>query len=147
MKKNAKKGFTTLELVVVIVVVAALAAALAVSLVIVGGMNDELAKMQAQNAQQLEDLQELINNQNYMTAEDFQNKLEEALSKIESISSADVELAVSQAILAYLQNNPINNGLTAEDVTKLVADALENIDTGMSEEDIRDIINDVLSGK
>lgn len=132
MRKN-KKGFTLVELVIVIAVIAILAGVMIA--VFANVVNDakesaELQEMkQAELQQKMEDITAKLENADWLSWEDIEVAIAEGLEGVEAGASAEkVEEAIDAAIKKY-------------------ADSLGSGNTGVTEEQIKYIIENSLSGQ
>lgn len=123
MKTNNKKGFTVVELVIVIAIIAVLAAVLIPTFASIIKKAEESAYLQERTNQQIQDLTEKIENNNYMTWEDFEEKLAEALASLENPTADQIK----EAVLAAIGGDKFNTtGLTEEQVRIIIDKALES---------------------
>ena len=132
MRKN-KKGFTLVELVIVIAVIAILAGVMIA--VFANVVNDaresaDLQEMkQAELQQKMEDITAKLENADWLSWEDIEVAIAEGLEGVEAGASAEkVEEAIDAAIKKY-------------------ADSLGSGNTGVTEEQIKYIIENSLSGQ
>lgn len=123
MKTNNKKGFTIVELVIVIAIIAVLAAVLIPTFASIIKKAEESAYLQERTNQQIQDLTEKIENNNYMTWEDFEEKLAEALASLGNNPDPD---QIKQAVLDAIGDKFNTTGLTEEQVRKIIDKALES---------------------
>ena len=161
-----KKGFTRNELVILIAVVVALAAILIPSLVSIVKKTKENAAMQDQINEQLGQITDKIENQDYVSKAEFEAKLAEELAKLNEQLQADS--ANKGALINGLQDklneaveklNSMNQALTKEEVEEMITKALENQLTAtqvqeivkealkdvVSEQEIKDIVKDAIA--
>ena len=128
---KSKKGFTIVELVIVIAVVAILAAVLIPSFSSLIKKANNSAYLQERTNQQIADLAEKVENQDFLTWEDLEAKLAEELAKIPATATPEemktaVEKATTTAVADFekaLKNN--NSALTEAQVKAIVEKALE----------------------
>ena len=126
MKRILKKGFTLVELVIVIAVIAVLAAVLIPTFSSIIKQAEQSAYLQERTNQQLQDLIEKINNQNYMTWEDFESKLAEELAKLETSDDTELLNKLQERIDAAISAlNNADKGLTEDQIEKIIQKALE----------------------
>ena len=118
---KTKKGFTIVELVIVIAIIAILAAVLIPTFANVIKKANDSAYEQERTNQQIADIIEKVDNSNYLTWEDFEKALAEALAGI--TGTVDNE-AIKTAIVAALAGYDAT-GLTEEQVQKIIEKALE----------------------
>ena len=123
MKTNNKKGFTVVELVIVIAIIAVLAAVLIPTFASIIKKAEESAYQQERTNQQIQDLTEKIENNNYMTWEDFEEKLAVALASLGNNPTAD---EIKEAVLDAIGDKFNTTGLTEEQVRKIIDKALES---------------------
>ena len=126
MKRSNKRGFTLVELVIVIAVIAILAGVMIATFA--GVVNDakESAKLQeAQQAelnQKIEDVTAKLENAEWLGWEDFENELAAQLAAHDQVTSD----AINDALKAYAESNAnANTGLTEDQVKTIVERALE----------------------
>ena len=126
MKTNRKHGFTIVELVVVIAIIAVLAAVLIPTFTSIIKKANDSAYLQEKTNQRLEDLAEKVENQNYLSWEDFEVKLAEKLSKLTEENTTTVKTAVDEALKEYMKDDiGQQTGLTEDQVKKIIDKALE----------------------
>ncbi|MBR0235073.1 MAG: Ig domain-containing protein [Clostridia bacterium] len=118
--RKQKKGFTVVELVVVIAIVAVLAAVMIPTFTSIIRKANDSAYLQERTNQQLQDLIEKVENQNYLTWEDFEAKLAAAMADSANDTSAKITEAVKNALSGIS-----GAGLSEEQVKKIVEKALE----------------------
>lgn len=175
MKNMKNKGFTIVELVIVIAIVAVLAAVLIPSFASLIQKANDSAYLQDRTNQQISDLAEKVENQEFLTWEDFEAELAKQIASIqipEGASTDDVEKAteatktaivnaVTQFEQAVKNNNTslteaqvktiiekaLENSLTTAQVQGIVDSAIAkiNIPTGLTNKDVEDIVNKAIS--
>lgn len=123
MKTQRKRGFTVIELVIVIAVVAVLAAVLIPTFVSIIKKANESAYIQERQSQRIEDIAEKLDNENWLSWEDFEVALAQKMANYnpqggETITEEDLKLAIKNALAGY------ETGLTEESVKKIVDQAL-----------------------
>ena len=128
---RSKKGFTIVELVIVIAVIAILAAVLIPSFSSLNKKAKDSAYLQERTNQQIADLAEKVENQDFLSWEDLEAKLAEELAKIETGVTDDemktaVTAAVTTALAEHLRADTNNNtALTEAQVQAIIEKALE----------------------
>ena len=160
-----KKGFTTIELIAVVAAIVVLAAILIPSFAVLNKRIKEQAAMQEQINQQLGEIADKVENQDYMSKAEFEAKLAEELAKINAQLKADAEN--KNALIAEIQAkvdaavealNSMDKGLTKEQVEAIIAKALEGqltveqvkaivqeaLKDVVSEEDIKKIVEEAI---
>ena len=123
---KSKKAFTIVELVIVIAVIAVLAAVLIPTFSNITKKAKESAYLQERTNQQIADMTEKLANLEYMTWEDFEAELAKQIADInkDQVSDNDLKSAIEKAI-----------------------EELEKSDYGLSEDQIRAIIEKSLEGQ
>ena len=121
MKTNRKHGFTIVELVVVIAIIAVLAAVLIPTFASIIKKANDSAYLQERTSQQIEDLAEKVENQNYLTWEDFEAVLARELAKVGSTQTEAIENAVK---VALAERAGSDNGLSEAQVQKIINEAM-----------------------
>lgn len=150
MKRSNRKGFTTVELVIVIAVIAILAAVMIPTFVSLIKKAEESAYLQEKTNQMILDMQEEVLNQDYITWQEFEDKLNKLLDdKLALIGSGNLtEDEVKSIINAALENlNTGNNGLTKAQIEKIIKNALKEKEDefkGLTKEEVEQIIKDLL---
>ena len=157
MKRNSKKGFTIVELIIVIAVIAVLAAVLIPAFSSIIQKAKDSAYLQDRTNKQTEGTIEKIDNPNYMTWEDFEDKLAEALTKANDSTAEKIQAAVGEAIKNARFDEPgitesqirdiiertLEGQLTDAQVKAIVEKAVEG--KGVSAEDVNKIVNKAIS--
>ncbi|MBQ6182296.1 MAG: prepilin-type N-terminal cleavage/methylation domain-containing protein [Clostridia bacterium] len=157
MKRTNKKGFTIVELVIVIAVIGILAAVLIPTISNVIQKAKDAAYLQNRTNKQTEGVIEKIDNPNYMTWEDFEDKLAEALTKANDSTAEKIQAAVGEAIKNARFDEPgitesqirdiiertLEGQLTDAQVKAIVEKAVEG--KGVSAEDVNRIVNKAIS--
>lgn len=128
MKKSNKRAFTVVELVIVIAIVAVLAAVLIPTFASLIKKSNDSAYLQERTNQQIADLAEKVEKQDYLTWEDFESKLAEKLAQIKApagVTETDISNAITAALAEYQANHQNSNtGLTEAQVKAIVEKAL-----------------------
>lgn len=133
MKKQSKRGFTLVELVIVIAVIAILAGVMIATFANVVNKaeksREEQEMKQAELEQKSEDILKKLENADWLSWEDIEVAIAEGLKDVDAgASSEEVSQAVEEAIKKY-------------------ADSLGAGNTGVTEEQIKYIIENSLSGQ
>ena len=149
MKKN-RKGFTTVELVIVIAVIAVLAAVLIPTFASLIRKAEESVYLQEKTNQMILDMQEKVLNEDYMTWEEFEELLDKKLSELQEngLTADEIEALINAAIQNYLDKlNGGDVGLSEDQINKIIQNALKDLDTGLSKEEIEEIISNALANQ
>lgn len=147
MKRNSKKGFTIVELVIVIAVIAILAAVLIPTFTGLIQKAKNSAYLQDRTNKQTEGTIEKIDNPYYMTWEDFEGMLPSILDKAGSAPSGNaIKEAVSEAFEdAFEEEKGFNETSLNEDIIKQIVDKeLEKSDKSLTDEEIQAIADAVI---
>ncbi|MBS6447905.1 MAG: prepilin-type N-terminal cleavage/methylation domain-containing protein [Clostridiales bacterium] len=138
--KQKKRGFTLVELVIVIAVIAILAGVMIAVFANVVNKANESAKLQdekqAEIQQKLEDIEQKLNNQNWLGWEDFENELAAQLAEANASSQAEMKIAIDNALKEYASAGS-NTGLTEEQVKTIIERALSG---QLTEEQVKQIV-------
>ena len=138
--KQKKRGFTLVELVIVIAVIAILAGVMIAVFANVVNKANESAKLQdekqAEIQQKLEDIEQKLNNQNWLGWEDFENELATQLAEANASSQAEMKIAIDKALKEYASAGS-NTGLTEEQVKTIIERALSG---QLTEEQVKQIV-------
>ena len=158
MKNRNKKGFTIMELVIVIAIVAVLAAVLIPTFAGLIKKANNSAYEQERTNQLINDAVEKIDNTNWLSFEDFEKALAEGLAKA-GISQED---AIKAALEEYTAKNIGSNSgltesqirtiierslsgqLTKTQVESIIRSALNNLESGITQEQIKKIVADAV---
>ena len=145
MKKQNRRGFTLVELVIVIAVIAILAGVMiAVFSNVVNDAKDAAKEQEAQQAEQnqkLEDITKKLENADWLSWEDFESKFD-GLS-VNCATKDDVKAVVEAALKEYAESaNNGNTGLTEEQIETIIQRAMAN---QLTSSEVRDIINKSVS--
>lgn len=156
MKRTNKKGFTIVELVIVIAVIGILAAVLIPTISNVIQNARDAAYAHDRTTKQTEGVIDKIDNPNYMTWEDFEDKFAEALAKVQASPSVDdIKAAVAKALGDYdetklseaqlktIIEKSIEGQLTDAQVKAIVEKAVAKM--SISAEDVNKIVNKAVS--
>ncbi|MBO4859955.1 MAG: type II secretion system protein [Clostridia bacterium] len=142
MKRNSKKGFTIVELVIVIAVIAILAAVLIPTFTGLIQKAKDSAYLQDRTNKQTEGTIEKIDNPNYMTWEDFEKKFKNILDDAGSAPSGD---AIKESVAEALEEAGFNETNLNEDIIKQIVDKeLEKSDKSLTDEEIQAIADAVI---
>ena len=152
MKKQIKKGFTLVELVIVIAVIAILAGVLIGTFAsVIKRANDSAKVQQIKNdeiAQKADDIIKKIEEANWFGWEDFEVSLVEKLTKAykdntsATIDSEEIKKAINDAVTDAFANMDLKTtDLTAEQVKAIVENALGTVKyEGVTEAQVRAIV-------
>ena len=158
MKQFNKKGFTIVELIIVIAIVAVLASILIPTFANVINKANDSAYQQERTNQMIKDVTEKVENSKWLSQEDFEKALAEALEERNTGSYAEV---IEKIIADYYKNNKSDGdstGISAEQVQKIIEQALAGkltnnqvkviiekaVGDTLSEKDVKDIIEKAL---
>ena len=120
LKKNCKTIISTAVIVVL------LAAILIPSLIVLTKKANDAAYQQERLEQQIADLANKLENQEYFTWEDFEAKLAEELAKANQTNASSTKEAIENAIKEYAAKLESQlTGLSEEQVKKIIEKALE----------------------
>ncbi len=138
MKRSNKSGFTIVELVVVIAVIAILAAVAVPTFSNVVKKAEESAYLQEKQMQQIADSLEKIENENYLTWEDFENIVSEKL-----IDISDAQSVVRTVVGIYKEaNKKGNTSLTIDQICKIIDRLLVG---KLTSTEIKDIVDEKMA--
>jgi len=138
MTKRNKNGFTIVELVVVMAVMAILACVLVPSFSKVIKKAEESAYMQEKQMQVIADSLEKLENKDYLTWSDFEDKVEEKMT-----DSSDVERIVRDVIDEYVKaKKEGDTGLSDDQICKIVDNAF---DGQITVSEVKDIIEEKMA--
>ena len=161
MKHRNKKGFTIMELVIVIAIVAVLAAVLIPTFAGLIKKANNSAYEQERTNQLINDAVEKIDNTNWLSFEDFEKALAEGLAKAGN-EQEKVKDAVKAALEEYTAKNIGSNSgltesqirtiierslsgqLTKTQVESIIRSALNNLESGINQEQIKKIVADAV---
>ena len=142
MKRNSKKGFTIVELVIVIAVIAILAAVLIPTFTGLIQKAKDSAYLQNRTSKQTEGVIEKIDNPKYMTWEDFEDKFKKILDDAGSAPSGD---AIKESVAEALEEAGFNKTNLNEDIIKQIVDKeLEKSEKSLTDEEIQAIADAVI---
>lgn len=126
MRKQSKRGFTLVELVIVIAVIAILAGVMIATFANVVKKAEDSRKLQEAKQdeinQKIEDITAKLENADWLGWEDFENELAQKLSEINvNLPDGAVEAAVAAALNEYgVAKGGENTGLTEEQIQTIV---------------------------
>ena len=162
--RKQKKGFTVVELVVVIAIIAVLAAVLIPTFTSIIKKANDSAYLQERTNQQLQDLIEKVENQNYLTWEDFEAKLAAAMADSANDTSEKIAAAVKEQLegisgaglsedqVKKIVEKALEGQLTSAQVEAIVNQAIKNASLtpgtsgGLTEAQVRQIVNSAIAG-
>ena len=139
---RSKKGFTTIELVVVIAVAVALAAGIVVSFVTINNKTAETADLKAQVAA-LEGKLNAAKDTDCVTEADVDAAIAAELAKLENVTTDEVSAAIKAAINSYKMRD-----LTSYNVQLMIDNAIAKIDltkAGLTEAQVKKIVEDAFA--
>ena len=124
--KEKKRGFTLVELVIVIAVIAILAGVMIAVFSNVVNKANESAKLQdekqAEMNQKLDDIEQKLNNQNWLGWEDFENELASQLTA----SDANTDEAINNTLEEYEKKYAQGNTSLTEAQVKTIIERTMN---------------------
>ena len=126
MRKQSRRGFTLVELIIVIAVIAILAGVMIATFANVVKKAEDSRKLQEAKQdeinQKIEDITAKLENADWLGWEDFENELAQKLSEINvNLPDGAVEAAVAAALNEYgVAKGGENTGLTEEQIQTIV---------------------------
>ena len=139
---RSKKGFTTIELVVVIAIAVVLAAGIVVSFVTINNKTAETADLKAQVAA-LEGKLNAAKDTDCVTEADVDAAIAAELAKLENVTTDEVSAAIKAAINSYKMRD-----LTSYNVQLMIDNAIAKIDlskAGLTEAQVKKIVEDAFA--
>lgn len=151
MKKTNKRGFTIVELVIVIAVIAILAAVLIPTFSNIVKKANESAELQElknrELQQKIDDLEkEIADKDSWLSWDDIKKVISDEIAKVngQTLTATDVTNIVS-AVINARQGYGSNSGITQRDLELLLKDALKDLNyTGLTADEVRKIIEDAI---
>ena len=163
--KEKKRGFTLVELVIVIAVIAILAGVMIAVFSNVVNKANEFAKLQdekqAEMNQKLDDIEQKLNNQNWLGWEDFENELASQLTASDANTDEAINNTLEEYEKKYAQGNTslteaqvktiiertMNGELTQAQIETIVRKYTAELNGGASTSQIQKIVNAAMANQ
>ena len=163
--KEKKRGFTLVELVIVIAVIAILAGVMIAVFSNVVNKANESAKLQdekqAEMNQKLDDIEQKLNNQNWLGWEDFENELASQLTASDANTDEAINNTLEEYEKKYAQGNTslteaqvktiiertMNGELTQAQIETIVRKYTAELNGGASTSQIQKIVNAAMANQ
>ena len=163
--KEKKRGFTLVELVIVIAVIAILAGVMIAVFSNVVNKANESAKLQdekqAEMNQKIDDIEQKLNNQNWLGWEDFENELASQLTASDANTDEAINNTLEEYEKKYAQGNTslteaqvktiiertMNGELTQAQIETIVRKYTAELNGGASTSQIQKIVNAAMANQ